>query len=332
MKILIADDNPFYLCALGGTLKEWGYEVVTARDGLAAWEILQAENAPKLAILDWMMPNMDGLEVCRRVRTLQRPEPTYLIILTSKDSKGNIVTAFESGADDYVMKPFDRDELRARVRVGARIVGLQTSMTAMFAFAQSVEGRSKYTHGHSDRVRQYALALAKSLGLPRDQLEVLGRGALLHDIGKISIPDSILDKPGRLTTEEMETMKQHPLEGVTLIQSWASLRDVIPLIRWHHERLDGRGYPDGLRGDSIPFMVRLLSVADVYDALASERPYRPAMPHDQCIAILRSDAVSGGLDVELVECFCRTVTGPIVSTACASQVDSDPPLVAKKVS
>ena len=230
------------------------------------------------------------------------------------------------------MKPFDRDELRARVRVGVRIVGLQTSMTAMFAFAQAVEGRSKYTHGHSDRVRQYALALAKSLGLARDQLEVLGRGALLHDIGKISIPDSILDKPGRLTTEEMETMKQHPLEGVKLIQPWASLRDVIPLIRSHHERLDGRGYPDGLYGPAIPFMVRILSVADVYDALASERPYRPAMPHDQCIAILRSDAASAGLDVELVESFCRTVTGPIVSTAPEPLSARDEQLAPRKVS
>src|SRR5947209_16587191 len=203
MRILIADDNPFYLCALGGTLKEWGYEVVTARDGEAAWEILRQDNAPKLAILDWMMPNMDGLEVCRRVRTLERPEPTYLIILTAKDSKGNIVTALESGADDYVIKPFDRDELRARVRGGARVVGLQTSQTAMFVFARAVEAKSSYTQGHADRVSAYALALARAVEVPHDDVEVLRRGALLHDIGKLSIPDNILNQPGRLTAEEM---------------------------------------------------------------------------------------------------------------------------------
>jgi putative two-component system response regulator len=331
MRILIADDNPFYLCALGGTLKEWGYEVVTARDGKGAWEILQEENAPKLAILDWMMPNLDGLEVCRRVRTLQRPEPTYLIILTSKDSKGNIVTALESGADDYVTKPFDRDELRARVRGGARIVGLQTSQTAMFVFARAVEAKSPYTQGHADRVTEYALSLAKAVGLGRDDLEVLRRGSLLHDIGKISIPDAILNKPGRLTTEEMDIIKGHPAHGVRIIEPLESLHDVIPLIRWHHERLDGKGYPDGLGAEAIPQPVRILSVADVYDALASERPYRPALPHDQCTAILRSDAAGGGLDPALVETFCSVVSGPIDVSTPVPQAFAEPP-AARKVS
>jgi len=331
MRILIADDNPFYLCALGGTLKEWGYEVITARDGKGAWEALQEENSPKLAILDWMMPNLDGLEVCRRVRTLQRPEPTYVIILTSKDSKGNIVTALESGADDYVTKPFDRDELRARVRVGARIVGLQTSQTAMFVFARAVEAKSPFTQGHADRVTEYALRLAAAVGLPRDELEVLRRGALLHDIGKISIPDAILNKPGPLTTEEMDVIKGHPAHGVKIIEPLESLHDVIPLIRWHHERLDGSGYPDGLAGDAIPLSVRILSVADVYDALASERPYRSAIPHDKCVAILRSDAAGGALDPTLVETFCGTISGPIAIPTPESRPQSEA-LAARKVS
>jgi len=331
MRILIADDNPFYLCALGGTLKEWGYEVVTARDGKVAWEVLQEENAPKLAILDWMMPNLDGLEVCRRVRTLQRPEPTYVIILTSKDSKGNIVTALESGADDYVTKPFDRDELKARVRGGARIVGLQTSQTAMFVFARTVEARSPFTHGHSDRVKNYALQLARATGLAREDLNVLERGALLHDIGKISTPDAILNKPGPLTPEEMDVIKEHPEEGVRIIEKLESLHDVIPLIRWHHERLDGSGYPDGLRADAIPLSVRILSVADVYDALASERPYRPAIPHKECVKILHADAAGGGLDPALVETFCGVVSGPIVAQALAPGPEGET-LAARKVS
>jgi putative two-component system response regulator len=331
VRILIADDNPFYLCAVGGTLKEWGYEVVTARDGTAAWEVLQQENAPKLAILDWMMPNMDGLEVCRKVRALQRPEPTYLMILTAKDSKGNMVTALDSGADDYITKPFNRDELQARVRVGARIVGLQTSQTAMFVFARAVEAKCPYTQGHADRVTQYALTLARALGLSHDELEVLRRGALLHDIGKISIPEAILNKPGRLTVEEMDKIKEHPLQGVKIIEALESLHDVIPLIRWHHERLDGRGYPDGLCGEAIPYQVRILSVADVYDALASDRPYRSAMPHEQCITILRSDAAGGGLDAELVECFCQNVSGPITTPVPVLPKGNEPPVV-KKVS
>src|SRR5262249_40392938 len=215
-----------------------------------------------------------GLEVCRRLRALQRPEPTYVIILTSKTGKENIVAALESGADDYAAKPYDHDELRARLQVGRRIVGVQASPTAVFTVSPASEARSPYTQGHAARVTTYALALAAQVGIPEGEREVLHRGSLLHDIGKISIPDAILNKPGPLTADEYEVIKQHPVEGQRIIQPLDSLRDVIPLVRWHHERPDGRGYPDGLAGDAIPFLVRILSVADVYDALTSPRPYR----------------------------------------------------------
>jgi putative two-component system response regulator len=307
MRILIADDNAFYLCALAADLRALGYEVVTASDGATAWHILQQENAPKVAILDWVMPKMDGLEVCRRVRALQRPEPPYIIMLTSKEGKDNIVAALESGADDYLNKPFDRQELQARVRVGARIVGLQTSQTIVYAFARAVEAKSPYTQGHADRVTTYALALAESVGIPADERERLRRGGLLHDIGKICIPDAILNKPGRLTDEETAIIREHPAQGVRIIETLESLRDVIPLIRWHHERIDGRGYPDGLAGDQIPLLVRILSVADVYDALASERPYRAALPLTKCLDILRAEAAGGGLDPALVARFSQVV-------------------------
>jgi putative two-component system response regulator len=253
--------------------------------------------------------------VCRRVRALSKPEPTYVIVLTSKEGKANAVTALSSGADDYVTKPFDREELRARVRVGARIVGLQTGQTALFVLARAVEAKSPYTQGHTDRVTAYALALADVVGLAAGERDVLRRGGLLHDIGKISVPDAILNKPGPLTPEETAVIQQHPAQGVKIIEPLESLRDTIPLIRWHHERLDGSGYPDGLRGDAIPHLVRVLSVADVYDALKSERPYRAALSHARCLEILRADAAGGGLDVELVERFCRAFpsTAPVVT-------------------
>src|SRR5260370_381627 len=190
MRILIADDNPLYLCALGGTLTEWRYDVITAR---------------------------------------------------------------------------------------------------------AVEAKSPFADGHADRVTQYALALAHAVGLPRDQHELLRRGSLLHDIGKISIPDAILNKPGPLTEAEMELIKEHPAQGVNIIEPLESLRDVIPLIRWHHERLDGRRYPDGLRGEAVPFLVRILSVADFYDSLASERPYGPALAHGHCVDILQAHPATSGL-------------------------------------
>jgi putative two-component system response regulator len=312
MKILIADDNHFYRCALKATLTEWGYEVVAVSDGQEAWEVLQGDDAPKIAILDWMMPTIDGLEVCRQVRATPRREPTYVIILTSREGKQNAVAALESGADDYVTKPFDRGELAARLKVGRRIVSLQTSETVIYTFAQAVESKSAYTKGHSDRVSRYAVALAARLGMSNLEVDLLRRGAILHDIGKIAIPDAILNKPGALTPEEMDVIRSHPVQGVKMIEPLESVHDTIPLIRWHHERMDGRGYPDKLTGDRIPLLVRVLSVADVYDAVSSDRPYRMGRPLGESLAILREDAARGGLDPALVDQFCTIPADQLV--------------------
>ncbi|HEX4607949.1 MAG TPA: HD domain-containing phosphohydrolase [Urbifossiella sp.] len=322
MRVLIADDNHFYRCALAATLKEWGYEVVAVADGEAAWEVLRADDAPKIAVLDWMMPRLDGVEVCRRLRAMPRHEPTYIIILTSRDGKANAVRALESGADDYVTKPFDRGELAARLRVGRRIVSLQTSETIAFAFARAVDGKCPYTRGHSERVTRYALALAARLELPPADTDLLRRGATLHDIGKIAVPDAVLNKTGPLTPEERALIREHPAQGVQMLGSLQSVADTIPLVRWHHERMDGTGYPDGLPGDRIPLLVRVLSVADVYDALRSDRPYRAALPHDVCLAILRKDAVGGGLDADLVEEFCAIPGEQIVGIGSGGAVRS----------
>lgn len=305
MKILIADDNHFYRRALQAVLTEWGYEVVATADGEAAWAVLDGPCPPKLAILDWVMPKADGLEVCRRLRQVPRPEPTYVIVLTSREGKENTIAALESGADDFVTKPFDRDELAARLRVGRRIVDLQTCETVIYTFARAVDGKSPYTRGHSERVKRVALTLADHLRLPAADVELLRRGASLHDIGKIAVPDAILNKPGPLTADEYEVIKQHPAHGARMIEGIEALRAVVPLVRWHHERADGRGYPDGLSAGQIPPLVRVLSVADVYDALSSDRPYRRGLPHDDCLAVLRKDAAGGGLDAELVERFCE---------------------------
>jgi putative two-component system response regulator len=169
--------------------------------------------------------------------------------------------------------------------------------------ARAMEAKSRYTQGHTERVTVYALSLAERLGLPEKEREVLRCGAMLHDIGKIAIPDEILNKCGPLTAEEYEVVKEHPMAGVRIVEPLRSVRDAIPLIRWHHERLDGRGYPDGLYGAAIPLLTRLLAVADVYDALSSARPYRPAMNLEECLRTLHADADEGGLDPELVRCF-----------------------------
>jgi putative two-component system response regulator len=313
MKILIAEDNTFYRRMLEAALHEWGYEVQAVSRGDEAWEALQQPDAPKLAILDWMMPGLDGVEVCRRVRALHQPEPPYLLLLTSKEKKENNVIGLDGGADDFINKPFDRDELHARLRVGQRIVGLQISQTVVYAFARAVEAKSPYTQGHADRVTRYALALGERLNLGKVEKDLLRRGAVVHDLGKIAVPDAILNKPGRLTNEEFALIQKHPEQGVKIVEALQSMQDVIPLIRWHHERIDGTGYPDKLAGNAIPFLVRVLSVADVYDAMASKRPYRDAMPHDQCLSELRANAAGGGLDPALVEIFAEIETSRIAS-------------------
>jgi putative two-component system response regulator len=305
MKILIADDNHFYRMALKTTLTGWGYEVVAVADGEAAWEILRTRDAPRIAILDWMMPRIDGLEVCRQLRAIPSHDPTYVIILTSREGKSNVCTALESGADDYLTKPFDRGELSARLRVGERIVRLQASETVVYTFAQAVDGKSPYTNGHSRRVNHYAQSLGRGLGLSEAEMDLLRRGAMLHDIGKIAVPDAILNKPDKLTDEEFATIREHPALGVRMIEPIESVRDTIPLVRWHHERMDGTGYPDQLTGQDIPLLVRVLSIADMYDALSSDRPYRAGLPIEKCFQILREDAASGGRDAALVEEFCR---------------------------
>ena len=227
MRVLIADDNNFYRRALQVMLGEWGYDVTAVTDGLAAWEVLSKDDAPKLAILDWMMPGLDGPQICRRLRNTFRHEPTYVIILTAKDGTENTVAALESGADDFVMKPFDRDELRARLRVGRRIVGLQTSETIVYSFARAVDGKSPYTRGHSDRVTRYALALAEHLGLSASERDVIRRGGMMHDIGKICVPDAILNKPGPLTSDEYTIVKMHPLQGAQMVEPLESVRELV---------------------------------------------------------------------------------------------------------
>jgi putative two-component system response regulator len=249
-------------------------------------------------------------------------------MLTSKGGKQDVVTALENGADDYVVKPFDREELQARIRAGLRIVGLQTSHTVVYTFARAVEAKSPFTQGHSDRVTQLALVLAERLGVAAAEREVLRSGALLHDIGKLGIPDAILNKAGPLTAEEYDIIKQHPMQGVRMVESLQSMAGVIPLIRWHHERLDGSGYPDGLQGDEIPPLVRILSVADSYDAMASDRPYRPGMPHAECIHRLQRDAAKRALERSTVEAFCAIpltlIKRPFSAVARTAQPDAVP--------
>ncbi len=224
--------------------------------------------------------------------------------------------AWDLDADDFLTKPFQMVEVAARCRSLLRSKRLRDELDSAenvaFAFARAVEAKSAYTHGHSERVQQYSLFLAKALNIGPEDCEIIRKGALLHDIGKISIPDHILDKEGPLTFEEYEVVKTHPRTGVHILEPLHSLQNVIPLIRWHHERCDGRGYPDKLVKSQVPKIVRILSVADVYDSLSSN-VYRPAMNAEECRRVLWLEADQGNLDPELLEAFCDLMPLPIWS-------------------
>jgi putative two-component system response regulator len=311
--ILVVDDDPVVGLLLRQILELDGHKVAVAGDGQKALE-LASQFAPDLVLLDLDMPRLGGYAVCEQIKQAPATRLLPVLILTGQVSSEARLRAWELGADDFLTKPFQSVDVRARCRSLLRqkqlTDELDSAQAVVFAFARAVEAKCPYTLGHAERVTRLALALADRLGLSESQREILRHGAVLHDVGKISLPDAVLNKAGPLTPAEYELAKQHVLQGVRIVEPLRSLREVVPLIRWHHERPDGRGYPDGLRGEAIPLSVRILSVADVYDALASERPYRPALPHSHCLEMLRRFAAEGGLDPKLVACFCDTTSGP----------------------
>jgi putative two-component system response regulator len=305
--ILVVDDDPFIGSLLVRGLGPEGFRIEVVRDGAHALERVRRDR-PDLILLDVDMPGLRGDEVCRRLKG--DPATQFIpIVMITGGMNSNKVTAWGDGADEFLTKPFHLAEVSARCRSLLRIKRLteerDSAEAVVFALARAVEAKSPYTHGHSERVMRFCLLLADAAGIGGADREVLRKGALLHDIGKISIPDAILNKAGRLTDEEFAAIREHPLNGAHIVEPLSSMRGAVPLIRWHHERLNGRGYPDGLGAGDIPLMVRILSVCDIYDSLASDRPYRDGMPPARCVAILHDEVRGGGLDGEVVELFCR---------------------------
>lgn len=322
-QILIVDDNSYITNLLETGLITEGYRIRVANDGLSALELV-AESPPDLILLDLEMPGLNGDEVCRRIKSSPATALIPVVMITAQGDFRNKLDAWEYGADDFLAKPFHMVEVLARCRSLLRIKGLveerDSAESVVFALARAVEAKSPYTHGHSERVQMFSLLIADALELSAREREVLCKGALLHDVGKISVPDAILDKPGPLTRAEYELVKEHAAQGARIVEPLRSVRDAVPLIRWHHERLDGTGYPDQLRGDQIPLLVRILSVADVYDSLSSKRPYRAALPHAVSLEIMRDDALNGGLDLELVTLFDQAYTPPEAATATLQEI------------
>jgi putative two-component system response regulator len=315
-EILIVDDDPDVANVLRALLEADGHHVDRTCDGVEGLEYLD-NHLPDLVFLDIDMPRMNGFELCSRIKSDPRTRLLPVIILTGHSESEARIRAWGLDADDFLTKPFRRIEVGTRCRALLRLKDLMDELdcaqSVVFSLARAIEAKSQHTQGHSERVTSYAVALAKRVGVNEKDHAVLRRGAALHDVGKIAVPDEILNKPGALTKEEFDIVKLHPVAGVRIVEPLRSVRDAIPLIRWHHERMDGKGYPDGLEGKDIPLLTRILSVADVFDALASSRPYRSAIPIQKCFEFLHEIANGGGLEPEFVRVFCADPAIPLES-------------------
>lgn len=310
--ILIVDDEPSNRALLEDMLKAHGYEVATASDG---WEALQLfpKVQPNLVLLDVMMPRLNGFEVCRSLKTNPQTRLTPVVLVTGLVATEHRIQGIEAGADDFLNKPFDRSELLARVRSLLNLKSytdeLETAESVLFALARSIEGKDPYTEGHCERLAEYSGRLGEQIGLAEEQVKALRRAGTVHDIGKVSVPDHILLKPGPLTWEEWQVVREHPLIGERICAPLKSFRLVLPIIRHHHEKLDGSGYPDRLRGDQIPLTARVLQIADVYDALTTARPYKPALPPSEAIVTMEEEVKKGWWDADLLSEFRKTLNG-----------------------
>lgn len=307
-RILVVDDYEPNVIGMRDLLRGDGYRVDTANNG---GDALRAAAAGEhdVILLDVLMPEMSGIDVCRELKRRDATRLTPVVLITANQDRDKRLAGLDSGADDFLNKPIDPDELRARVRSLLRVrrltAALESAETLFDMLGRIVEARDPYTEGHCERLAHYATALGAELRLGQADLDILYRGAFLHDIGKIATPDRVLLKQTRLNGEEYALMKQHPIVGDKLCSTVRSLEGVRPIIRSHHERVDGRGYPDGLSGDQIPLLAQIVSIVDVFDALTTDRPYRKALATQTAYKILMSEAESGWCSTELVEKFVR---------------------------
>jgi putative two-component system response regulator len=321
--ILIVDDEYSGRETLQSILEGEGYNLVMAENGPQA--IVQAKSIlPDVILLDVMMPGMTGFEVCEKIRNDPQVAEIPIIILTALDDRDSLLRGLKAGADDFISKPFDRFELRARLIGITRLNRYQkllkerenlrnANKRLSDAYEATIEGwshamdlRDRETEGHSRRVTELSIRLAQAMGMSEEEIVHMRHGALLHDMGKIGIPDSILHKPDDLTEQEWAIMRQHPRLAFEMLNSIEYLREALDIPYFHHEKWDGTGYPQGLKGEQIPIAARLFTVADVWDALTSDRPYRPAWSQDDAMEYIREQS-GKHFDPHVVELFFKVI-------------------------
>ncbi|MDP2169366.1 MAG: response regulator [Rhodocyclaceae bacterium] len=305
-RVLVVDDMATNRMLVRATLAGDAYRVSEAVSGEQALELL-AREAVDVVLLDVNMPGIGGIETCRRIRADEPLRLLPVVMLTTQEAPEDIVRGLDAGATDYIIKPFERRELMARLRAAAEhkraLDHLDEAESVLFALARMVEAKDENTGDHCDRLAHVSVVFGRALGLPHDDLEALRKGGVLHDIGKLGIPDSILGKKGPLTVDEWVIMKKHAEIGAALCSPLKTMRKTVDIVLHHHEKWDGSGYPHGLAGQDIPLLARVFQIVDIYDALASERPYKPAWSRDRIIATLQEEADKDLRDRELIAAF-----------------------------
>jgi putative two-component system response regulator len=309
-RILLVDDHPVVRHSMARMLGRYGFDVLEAGDGpsaLAACRTLK----PDLVILDVQMPGCDGFEVCRNIKNDPTSTLVPVMLVTALDTPEYRLRGAEAGADDFFTKPVATPELVARARTAMRqkhiTDGMEATEAVLFTLARNVEGRDSDTEGHCNRLSVLGERLGARIGLSKSQQTALRHAGIVHDIGKVVVPDAVLLKRGPLTDDEWAVMRRHAVEGERICAPLNSFKDVLPIIRHHHERLDGTGYPDGLKGDAIPITARVLQVVDVFDALSMSRPYKAALTPQGALSVMEEEVRKGWWDPQVFAEFSKMV-------------------------
>jgi len=316
MKIAIVEDEFVSRRKMQRFIQGLGYETLVASDGLKGLELWQNER-PRIVITDWIMPGLDGIDLCQKIRETEGSQYTYIIMVTSKEDIGDVVASIEAGADDFITKPFEKEELAVRIRAGERIIGFESKDLVIFSMAKLAESRDPETGYHLERIQFYSKILVETLMSSQNPppelndpfVENIFLTSPLHDIGKIGIPDFILLKPGRLDDREFEIMKTHCQIGFETLDEALKrypqadyLRMSADIAIAHHEKFDGTGYPNRLLGEEIPLSARIVALADVYDALVHKRVYKTAYTPDVAKALI-TESSGSHFDPDIVEGF-----------------------------
>jgi len=310
-RILIADDDAAMRELLTAMIEDLGHDAVAVRDGKAALAAIAA-NPPDLVLSDVKMPRLNGFELCRRLKADPKTRLIPVVLITGIGDEFKL-QGIEAGADDFFPKPFSRGDLLVRIRAVLRMKAftddLESAEAVLCTLGKSIEAKDPFTAGHCERLADYGVALGRVLGLRDEDLTALRRGGYLHDLGKVAVPEAILLKAGPLTPAERSILKRHPVVGEEICRPLRSLQAVRPIIRHHHEKQDGSGYPDGVQGEAVPVTARILQVVDVFDALTTDRPYRRALPRDVALDTLEDEARRGWRDERIVRAFRHLVNG-----------------------